>query len=338
MPSSPGTIDNYAQLKNTISTAGLLDKNPARYIGKILAATILMAVSIAILIVTDNIWIQMGNAALLAFTTVQLCFLGHDAGHQQVFRTTRNNDRLGLVTSLLVGINRTWWVNKHNQHHGNPNDIDGDPDVNLPLIAFSVQQAQRSTGVTALIIRHQAVLFYPLTCLESFVLKASGIPRLLRRDVKYQVAEPAVMVGHIVLYAGLIFWCLPGWEGVVFLAVHHILTGLYVSATFAPNHKGMLMTDDSSKIDFLSQQVLTSRNVRPSPTNDMLYGGLNYQIEHHLFPTMPRHNLSKARPIIMDFCRRNGISYHETGLIQSHREILQYLHQVSAPLRNRVAH
>lgn len=338
MPNSAETIDNYTQLKNTIRTAGLLDRKPARYIGKILAATILVAVSIAILAVTDNIWIQLGNAALLAFTTVQLCFLGHDAGHQQIFNRTRKNDRLGLVISLLVGINRTWWVEKHNEHHGNPNNVDADPDVNLPLIAFSSQQARESTGVTALIIRHQAVLFYPLTCLESFVLKASGIPRLLRRDVKYRIAEPAVMVGHIALYVGLVFWCLPVWEGIVFLAVHHILTGLYVSATFAPNHKGMLMTDASSKIDFLKQQVLTARNVRPSPVNDVLYGGLNYQIEHHLFPTMPRHNLSKARPIIMDFCRRNGISYHETGLIQSHREILEYLHHVSAPLRNRVAH
>ena len=338
MPNSSGTVDNYAQLKDTIRQAGLLDKNPTRYIGKILAAAILMAVSIAILIVTDNIWIQIGNAALLAFTTVQLCFLGHDAGHQQVFKKTRHNDRLGLVVSLLVGVNRTWWVDKHNEHHGNPNDVDADPDVNLPLIAFSPQQAQASTGIAALIIRHQAALFYPLTCLESFVLKVSGIPRLLRRDVKYKVAEPTVMITHIALYAGLVFWCLPGWEGLVFLAVHHVLTGLYVSATFAPNHKGMLLTDASTRIDFLSQQVLTSRNVRPSPMNDMLYGGLNYQIEHHLFPTMPRYNLGKARPIIMDFCRRNGIAYYETGIIRSHREILQYLHEVSAPLRTRTAH
>ena len=337
MPNFTGTNDNYAQLKNTIRTAGLLDKNPTRYIGKISALTILAAVSIAILIITDNLWVQIANAALLAFTTVQLCFLGHDAGHQQVFRTTRNNDRLGLMVSLLVGVNRTWWVDKHNEHHGNPNDVDADPDVNLPLIAFSPQQALDSSGIKALVIRHQAVLFYPLTCLESFVLKASGFPRLLRRDVKYRLAEPGVMIGHIALYLGLIFWCLPVLEGLVFLTVHHVLTGLYVSSTFAPNHKGMLLTDASSKIDFLSQQVLTSRNVRPSPMNDTLYGGLNYQIEHHLFPTMPRHNLGKARPIIMDFCRRNGIAYYETGLVQSHREILQYLHQVSAPLRNRVA-
>ncbi len=337
MPSFAGTNDNYAQLKYKIRMAGLLDKNPARYIGKMLASAILVAVSIAILIITDNIWIQICNAALLAFTTVQLCFLGHDAGHQQVFRASRNNDRLGLAVSLLVGINRTWWVSKHNEHHGSPNDVDADPDVNLPFIAFSPQQARDSAGFKTLIIRHQAALFYPLTCLEAFVLKASGFPNLLSGKVKYRVAEPAVMIGHIALYVGLIFWCLPVWEGIVFLAVHHILTGLYVSSTFAPNHKGMLMTDANSEIDFLSQQVLTSRNVRPSTVNDTLYGGLNYQIEHHLFPTMPRHNLGKARPIIMEFCRRSGIAYYETGLIQSHREILQYLHQVSAPLRNRVA-
>ena len=121
-----------------------------------------MAVCITLLVITDNVWVQIGNAALMAFATVQLAFLGHDAGHRQVFRSRINNDRLGIIISAIVGINRTWWIQKHNLHHANPNDLDDDPDVNLPLIAFSESQlAQRGSARRAL-ARHQASLFYPM--------------------------------------------------------------------------------------------------------------------------------------------------------------------------------
>jgi fatty acid desaturase len=88
-------------------------------------------------------------------------------------------------------------------------------------------------------------------------------------------------------------------------------------------------------LDFLRQQVLTARNVRPNPITDFWYGGLNYQIEHHLFPTLPRNKLGQARAIIKDWCRDHAIDYYETGLIQSYKEILSSLHEVGAPLRAR---
>ena len=79
--------------------------------------------------------------------------------------------------------------------------------------------------------------------------------------------------------------------------------------------------------------MLTSRNVKSSPINDLLYGGVNYQIEHHLFPNLPRNKLREAQKIVKAFCNTHSIPYHETGVLQSQREILQYLHEVSAPLR-----
>jgi fatty acid desaturase len=79
--------------------------------------------------------------------------------------------------------------------------------------------------------------------------------------------------------------------------------------------------------------VLTSRNIRSNPLIDWLYGGLNYQIEHHLFPTMPRMNLGRCRIIVRDYCARNGIPYLETGIVDSYKEVASYLHEVSKPVR-----
>src|SRR5260370_33517810 len=83
----------------------------------------------------------------------------------------------------------------------------------------------------------------------------------------------------------------------------------------APNHKGMPILEKSSKIDFLRRQVLTARNVYSSPFNDFWYGGLNYQIEHQLFPSMPRHNFKAAQKVITLLCQRHAIAYYETEMV-----------------------
>ena len=325
--------NEYAELKNLVKNAGLLEKNPGHYAVKLAVNLGLLALSVAVLTLVDSVWIQMLNAAFLAFIMVQLCFLGHDLGHKQVFRSSRNNDRLGLLVSFLIGVNRTWWVEKHNEHHSNPNDLGLDPDINLPLIAFSNDQARGMRGIPRLIVKYQAFLFYPLLCFEGFVLKVSSVQYMYGNKLKFPVAEPIMMAGHIAIYTGLVFLSLPVWQGLLFVAVNQLLIGLYIGSTFAPNHKGMLILDGDTPLDFLRKQVLTARNVKSSRLNDFLYGGLNYQIEHHLFPSMPRNRLKNAQKIVMPFCRERSISYYETGIVDSQREILQCLHHVSAPLR-----
>ena len=325
--------NEYAQLKRLVKSAGLLEKNPEHYTAKLAVNMSLLAVSIAVLMLVDGVWLQVLNAAFLAFVIVQISFIGHDLGHNQVFRSSQNNDRLGLFVSFLIGINRTWWVEKHNEHHSNPNDLDGDPDVDLPVVAFSEEKSQGMRGMARLIVRYQAFLFYPLVSFEGFVLKYSGVRHMFGNKLAFPIAEPMMMAGHIGSYSGLVFLSLPVWQGLLFITVHQLLIGLYIGSTFAPNHKGMLMLDGKTQLDFLRRQVLTSRNVRSGPLNDLLYGGLNYQIEHHLFPSMPRNRFKEAQEIVMPFCEEHSISYHEAGVVQSQREILQYLHRVSAPLR-----
>ncbi len=325
--------NEYAHLKRLVKDAGLLEKNPGHYVVKLTVYMSLLAMSVAVLMLVDGVWPQMLNAAFLAFVIVQMCFTGHDLGHKQVFRSSRNNDVLGLFVSFIIGINRTWWVEKHNEHHSNPNDLDMDPDIEIPVVAFSEDQARAMRGIPRLIVRYQAFLFYPLVCLEGLVLRYSGIRYMLTNRLRFPIAEPIMMVGHISVYTGLVFLSLPFWQGLLFIAVNQLLIGLYIGSTFAPNHKGMLMLDGEMRLDFLRRQVLTSRNVRSSLINDLLYGGLNYQIEHHLFPSMPRNRLREAQRIVRPFCGEHSISYYETGVIQSQREILQYLHHVSAPLR-----
>jgi fatty acid desaturase len=120
---------------------------------------------------------------------------------------------------------------------------------------------------------------------------------------------------------------------VVFILVQQGLFGFYLGCSFAPNHKGMPVLAAGDKVGFLQRQVLTSRNVRGGWFTNAALGGLNYQIEHHLFPAMPSPNLSKAQPVVQQYCAEIGVSYEMTGLLDSYRQALRHLREVGAPLR-----
>jgi fatty acid desaturase len=182
-------------------------------------------------------------------------------------------------------------------------------------------------------VKYQAYLVLPWELLGWVSFLAFSIRFLLQKQAKYPLAEALVMTIHYILYFSLLFSLLDVWPAVLFFVIHRALFGLYAGSVAAPNHKGMLVLDKDDPMDFLRRQVLTSRNVKAHPLTDFWYGGLNYQIEHHLFPTVPRNRLREAQQIVRAFCREHNIPYHETGMLQSYREILHHLHQVSASLR-----
>ncbi len=327
--------NQYAELKRLVKQEGLLDQQLAYFAGKSMLTFGLLALSLALLLILDNTWLQLLNAAYLAFVFVQIALLAHDCGHKQItFRAAWKNDLLTLVLgNLLLGVSRQWWIDKHNEHHGHPNQIDVDPDIDIPLLAFEEEQALDKRGLARFVVKYQAFLIFPLSLLQSISMQRSSIEFLMEKKARRAWAEALFMGLHFVLYFGLLFSVLEPLQAVLFVAVHRGLYGMYIVSIFAPNHKAMPLLEQDSEEDFLRRQVLTSRNVFAHPVTDFWYGGLNYQIEHHLFPRMPRNKLRAAQPIIKDFCRTRSIAYHETGVLQSYKEILQHLHEVGAPLR-----
>ena len=328
---------HYAHLRHLAKQNGLFDRQPRYYAYKISLNLSLLALSILFLALVDDFRLQLLNALALAFVFVQISFIGHDVGHQQVFGSTRKNEVLALIVSFIFGSSRTWWVEKHNQHHSNPNDLDLDPDTDIPMWAFSEGQALSKRGLYKLLSRYQAFLFYVILSLEGFGLRLASILYMLRHDIKYPRLEPLILIAHITIYVGSIVYLLGGWEAVLFIVINQLAIGLYTGSVFAPNHKGMPLLGRDARLDFLTRQVVTARNIKSGVLNDFLFGGLNYQIEHHLFPTMPRNRLKEAKKLIEPFCLSHSIPYREESLFESQRSILRHLHAVSAPLRTKAA-
>ena len=246
----------------------------------------------------------------------QIAFLGHDAGHRQVFGSRRANDRVGLLhANLLVGVSFDWWVGKHNRHHSNPNHEDLDPDISISALAFTDEQASSKNGLVRLVARSQAWLFFPLLLLEAAHLHLASIKAIVRGSGRANLVEGLLLVTHLAVYLTALVLVLSPLQAVAFVVVQQGLFGLYLGCSFAPNHKGMPTLTDADQLDFVRRQVLTSRNVAGSRLVDFLLGGLNYQIEHHLFPNMPRPNLRHAQPLVRAFCRaaRPGLCRGQPG-------------------------
>ena len=201
------------------------------------------------------------------------------------------------------------------------------------MLAFSESQALRVPPGHRWLVRRQAALFFPLLAFEGFHLRQQSFRIVLGARGRYPRAEALAMAAHFAGYFGALLWCFGPGGGLFFVVVHHVAMGFYLGLVFAPNHVGMPILEDDVALDFVRAQVVTTRNVRPGPIVDFFFGGLNYQIEHHLFPRMPRTHLPAARRLVRRFCRERWIPYRETGVLGAYVEVLRGLHRAGAPLR-----
>ena len=326
---------DYAQLSRQVRATGLLRRRRGYYSLKIGANLLLLAGGWAVFFLLGRSWWQMLVAVFLGVMFTQTGFIGHDAGHRQISGSKRADDLIGRIHgNLLIGLSYGWWTSKHNRHHAHPNQVGRDPDIGGRAVAFTPEQARARGGLGRWLAGYQAWLFFPMLLLEGLHLHVAGFRTLLgRRSTTVKVAEGAMLGAHILGYLAAVFLVLSSVQAVAFLLLQQGVFGVYLGCSFAPNHKGMAVFGEDEKIDFLRRQVVTSRNIRGGWFTDFALGGLNYQIEHHLFPSMPRPSLRHAQEPVRAFCEQHGIAYHETGLVDSYVQVLRHLNTVGGPLR-----
>jgi fatty acid desaturase len=333
------SVTNFNEVLTRVKAAGLMKKKPSFYMIRLavisaLAAGLWTASAFIGQAFNENpVWIIAGfaMAGLLGVLSAQYGFIAHEAAHRQVFRGNKANDWLGLIlANLFAGLSYGFWMKKHNQHHKVPNQIDADPDIAIRILSFTPESRNSKKGIERWLSERQGYLFPFLLFLTGFDLLLDSFAGLGRKDkaLKTRLLEFGLMVVRQAapyVAMGFIF----GWLWAIALWVFQMMIfGFFMGAAFAPNHKGMPLVPKDAKLDFFSRQVLTSRNIRGSWLKDNLMGGLNYQVEHHLFPSMARPNLRKAHAIVGEYCRQNDIPLIEMNLIASYVVIIKYLSKV----------
>lgn len=319
----------YDRLRSDVVDAGILDRSLTFYIPLILAAFAGYVLSAWAIIVADGYgWLTLACLAFI-LSTVQLAGLMHDAGHRAVFRSVRANNLLGLATTSAIGMVFPNWVQRHNLHHAHPNQEDLDPDMEVPFLVFSADDLAGKDPVQRFFARWQAYYYYPLGALVSFSNRLGSITYFLQHRSPANFARLLLFLPAIFLLFPAPFIVFPLAKALFVFLFVHVATGIYLASCFAPNHKGMPFVARGADISFLEQQVRTSRNVRGGLVTDFFLVGLNWQLEHHLFPACPRNKLKLLGPYVRRVCQEQDLPYTQTSFLNANGILVRHLHRVS---------
>lgn len=327
----------YTELVARVRAAGLLEKQPSFYIKRLILITIISVTlwgALLLVSLSTNFWVltlSIPIAGLLGIMSAQYGFIAHETSHRQVFRNNKTNDQVGrILANLFAGLSYGFWMNKHNRHHAKPNQIDADPDIAIRVLSFTTESLESKKGPEKLLSKNQGWLFPFLLFFTGFDLLADSILSVLSKNkkVKQKWFEFGMMLVRQLTPFIIFAYLFNILYAVILWMVMMMMFGLFMGGAFAPNHKGMPLVDRDAKIDFFQRQVLTSRNIRSSWLTDNLMGGLNFQVEHHLFPSMARPHLRAAHKIVLQYCEEQGVPFVETGLFESYLIIIKHLNKV----------
>ena len=210
--------------------------------------------------------------------------------------------------------------------------MDKDPDIQGGgpfAITFTEEEAAARHGWRRTLIKYQVVLVLLGLLLYTFAFRAEGWFFAIRKlKSTRRLLEITLLTLNIVLW--LTFIIVLGWRGFGIFFASNVVGSVYFIAVIAPNHNGMPVWTRGVKLSFLERQVLSSRDLTSHPVWDFLYGGLNYQIEHHLFPTIPRVNLKRAQTIVKPFCEAHGLSYEAVDPLTAYRRVYSELRRIGS--------
>lgn len=331
----PPIAKAYTRVSQTVQELGLLERTPKFYALVGVAIAITLAAAVAGFVLLGDSWFQLLIAAALGIIFTQIAFLAHEAAHRQILSSGPANDRLARVLAGAIGMSYSWWDSKHSRHHANPNRVGKDPDIEVDTISFLEEDAAQSRGFVRFLTKRQGWFFFPLLTLEGLNLHKHSFVHLFgRAPVKQRWTEIAIIFARFALVLVPVFWFLPIGMAFAFMGVQLAVFGVYMGASFAPNHKGMPVIAHDARLDFFTKQVRTSRNIRGGWWATWLMGGLNYQVEHHLFPSMSRLHLARARTIVREYCEKLDVPYTETSLVKSYAIVIEYLNRVGLAARD----
>ena len=336
LPKPHPYTSEFAELLARVKSEGLLSRSRTYYITLIVILSLSLLTTLTGMYFLGDTWAQLALAPAMAVIMTQFSFVTHEAAHRQVFSSGQANDTTArILANAVVGISYSWWMGKHTRHHANPNTIGKDPDIQSDFIMFQDDKAAETKGFTKAFVKRQGWLFFPILTLEGLNLHVQAFRRVFSKEpLKHRGTEITLLLARNLGYPVILLALMPWYIAAVFLVIHMALFGVYMGASFAPNHKGMPQIPAGLKVDFLRRQVMTSRNIRGGLFMDHFMGGLNYQVEHHLFPSMARPQLHKAARIVREFCAEKKIAYTETGLFQSYGIVIAYLNRVGLAARD----
>jgi acyl-lipid Delta6-acetylenase / acyl-lipid (9-3)-desaturase len=347
-------VKEHRALRQDLLRRGQFETRPTFYVGLGLWLSTLFFGALYMTICRSTWNEHMIGAFLMACFWQQIAFFGHDIGHNAIYHNRQYDLKTGIIIGNTTGgISLAWWKRSHNVHHVVCNSIENDPDnQHLPVFAvdkeyfgqfkssyhqkfFSFDFAART------LVSYQHFLYYPVMAVARINLYIQGILLLASKE---KIEHKALEIGTLFLFFGwfgtMLTYCLNSWqERVAYVALSHSVAGLlHVQITlshFAEEvYHGQAYNDDTD--EWFRMQVKTTLNIDCPTWMDWFHGGLQFQVEHHLWPRLPRHNLRKARDLTKALCKKHDIEYHECTFFQGQRRMLNKLYETALEARKTI--
>lgn len=316
-------------LKQALAEAGAFDRHEARSwakAGLLFGAFVALVVAIAVL----PWWVGVGLVPLAVVPAVSAAMIGHEGGHRSFSGSRfRNELLLHLAFPVFGGLSALYWKHKHNgQHHVYTNVVGRDPDLELwPMASSRADHERAGRGLRWFQRRAQGVAFWPLTLMLVWSMRVASVRHLVwyarnRGIDRAWLTDAAALVAH-----GLLWVVLPallfGPVALLFYVALWSLSGVALSAIFGPAHMGLPVHADSD--DPWMLQLQGTRNLRMPRVMAWFFIGLDHQVEHHLFPRIPHHNMRRAAAVVRAWAAELGLPYQEIGFFRGLADVTRHM-------------
>ncbi|KAF3439936.1 hypothetical protein FNV43_RR18214 [Rhamnella rubrinervis] len=341
---------DYRRLASEFSKLGLFDKKGHGVMYSLISVAIMLSLVFYGVLKSESVLVHMGCAVLLGLLWMQSAYVGHDSGHYQIMPTRGITKFTQLIAgNCLTGISIAWWKWTHNAHHISCNSLDYDPDLqHIPVFAVSSRFFTSLTScfygrkltfdrLARFFVSYQHVTFYPIMIVARINLYVQTFLLLFS---KRPIPDRALnIVGIFVFWAWfpLLVSYLPTWnERVLFVLVSFTVTSLQ-HIQFCLNHfSADVYVGPPSGNDWFEKQTGGTLDISCSTWMDWFFGGLQFQLEHHLFPRLPRCQLRKISPVVQDLCKKHNLPYRSLTFWEANLSTLRTLRTAALQARDAV--
>lgn len=339
-------VEKFYKLTKLVEEKGLFQTNYWGYFREFCRITFLFTLSY---VTFQKHWLFL-SAVFMGLAWHQLTFIAHDAGHQSITHWYQVDNIIGtIVADFMGGLSLGWWKRNHNVHHIVTNDPVHDPDIqHLPFFAVSTklfgdvfstyyERVLYYDAFAKFLITIQNYTYYLILCFGRF--------NLFRLSLEYLIKGQGPKKGRgawfrYLEFFGLAFYCY--WYGYLLLtcSIHKSserwmyflvsnIVAMPVHVQITLSHFAMSTADLGLDESFPQRQLRTTMDVDCPPWFDYIHGGLQFQVIHHFFPRMPRHNFRLAQPYVIDFCKDVGIEYTIYGFKKGNDHVLSKLAEIA---------
>ena len=282
---------------------------------------------------------HMLGAVSLGLFWQQSMFIGHDAGHSSITFNRSSDAMIGwTVGNLFNGVGIAWWMATHNVHHCACNSLECDPDIqHMPVLAvtekyfksvYSLYHRRRMTydRVARLLVRYQHLTFYPIMAVARINLYLQTLIFLFKAKRVRNRGMEFLTLGMFAAWLSALIAQLPSGHRVPFFFLSHAVAGIIHVQICLSHFSRDVFEGRPENDEWVKMQLSGTMDIECPRWLDWFHGGLQFQVEHHLCPRVPRHKLREFREtVVKPFAEKNGLQLHSVGFWAANLEVFRTL-------------